>query len=71
MIDLSQVENDPFLIQLREELTELEQRKDALFRARQSEPNNARIHLSYDAVMTVWARKYNDYESALRAVLLP
>jgi hypothetical protein len=65
------VENDPHLISMREELTELEARKDELFKAKESEPTNAKVRLCYDAAVILWARASNNYESALRAVLLP
>ena len=65
------VENDPHLVAMREQLTELETRKDVLFKAKEADPENAKVRLCYDAAVILWARASNNYESALRAVLLP
>ena len=65
------VENDPHLISMRQELTQLEARKDELFKAKEADPENAKTRLCYDAAVILWARASNNYESALRAVLLP
>lgn len=67
--DSTTVENDPFLITMRQELTELEQRKDALYKAADAEPDNARVRLAYDACLMLWARTKVKYEDAIRSVL--
>lgn len=62
------IENHPELIALRERLTILEKRKDELANGRD---DNSQTRLQYDAAVIRWARAYNEYESALRAVVLP
>ena len=67
--DMNSVENDPFLIQMRRELTELEQRKDALYKAADADPENTKVRLAYDACVQVWARTKVKYEDTIRAVI--
>lgn len=62
------IENHPELLALRERLTILEKRKDELANGRH---DNAMNRLQYDAAMLRWSRAYNEYETALRAVVLP
>lgn len=69
--DSTTVENDPFLIELRIRVSELEAEKDSARKAFEADQSNARLRLRYDAKTILWARATNDYHSALRAVLLP
>lgn len=62
------VESHPELVALRERLTILEKRKDEL---RKGANDNSHTRLQYDAAVIRWVRAYNEYETALRAVVLP
>lgn len=66
--DFDIIENHPELIALRERLTILEKRKDELHKGSN---DNSQTRLQYDAAVMRWARAYNEYETALRAVVLP
>tara|TARA_R110000868_G_scaffold25980_1_gene100684 strand:- start:750 stop:962 length:213 start_codon:yes stop_codon:yes gene_type:complete len=66
--DFDIIENHPELIALRERLTILEKRKDELHKGSN---DNSQTRLQYDAAVIRWARAYNEYETALRAVVLP
>lgn len=66
--DFDTIENHPELLALRERLTILEKRKDELHAGAN---NNSQTRLQYDAAVMRWARAYNEYETALRAVVLP
>jgi len=66
--DFDTIENHPELLALRERLTILEKRKDELSNSRH---DNSQTRLQYDAAVMRWARAYNEYETALRAVVLP
>ncbi len=63
------VENDPFLIEIREELTALEALKDATYKVADAEPYNATARIAYDAALMRWAHKKVAYEAALKAVI--
>jgi hypothetical protein len=67
--DSATVENDPFLIQMREELIGLEALKDATYIVADKDPNNAKARLSYDAALMRWAHAKYAYEKALKAVI--
>jgi hypothetical protein len=67
--DSATVENDPFLIQMREELTILEGQKDAAYLLSDKSPNNAKNRLAYDAALMRWAHAKCAYERALKAVI--
>ena len=66
--DFDTIENHPELIALRERLTILEKRKDELSKGSN---DNSQTRLQYDAAVMRWARAFNEYEDALRAVVLP
>jgi hypothetical protein len=63
------VENDPFLIEIREELTALEALKDATYKVAAAEPYNTTARIAYDAALMRWAHKKCAYEKALKAVI--
>jgi len=67
--DSATVENDPFLIQMREELIGLEALKDATYIVADKEPNNAKARIAYDAALLRWAHAKCAYEKALKAVI--
>ena len=67
--DSTAIENDPFLIEMRREVSELEKRKDELFKASDADPDNVKVRLHYDASVIMWARATNNYHNALKAVL--
>ena len=69
IFDAQTVADDPFLIEMRREVTELEKRKDALYKAAEADPENIRARLTYDATVIHWARATNKYHDALKAVL--
>jgi len=67
--DSATVENDPFLIQMREELIGLEALKDATYIVADKDPNNAKARIAYDAALLRWAHAKCAYERALKAVI--
>jgi hypothetical protein len=67
--DSATVENDPFLIQLRFELNELEAEKDCTYKAFQEDTDNIRQRIAYDAALMRWVHKKVAYEAALKAVI--
>jgi hypothetical protein len=67
--DSMTVENDPFLIEIREELTALEALKDATYKVADKEPYNATARIAYDAALMRWVHKKVAYEAALKAVI--
>jgi len=67
--DSMTVENDPFLIQMRQDINELERLKDEAWAASEAAPGDVKARLRYDLLTIKWARATNDYHSSLRAVL--
>ena len=67
--DSTTVENDPFLIELRLNLNELETAKDAAYKAADANPTDAKARIAYDAALMRWAHAKYDYEKALKSVL--
>jgi hypothetical protein len=67
--DSYNVETDPFLIEMRQQINELEKRKDELYKAANSDPDNVKAKLHYDIMTIKWARATNAYHDALRAAL--
>jgi hypothetical protein len=63
------VENDPFLIQMRIEINDLEKRKDDLYNCAKADPTNVATQVHYDLVTAQWARAMNAYHDAIRAVI--
>lgn len=71
IFDRTTIENDPFLIEMARELSELETHKNNARKAFEAAPDNLKARLVYDASVIVWSRATNKYHDALRAVLLP
>lgn len=67
--DSTTVENDPFLISMREDLIGLEALKDATYIVADKDPNNAKARIAYDAALMRWAHAKCAYERALKAVI--
>jgi hypothetical protein len=67
--DSATVENDPFLISMREELNGLEALKDATYIVADKDPDNAKARIAYDAALMRWAHAKCAYERALKAVI--
>lgn len=67
-IETETFEDHPELHALCERLTILEKRKDELFKGAN---DNTQTRLQYDAAVMRWARVRNEYDTALRAVVLP
>lgn len=67
--DSTTVENDPFLIELRLNLNDLEAVKDATYKASDATPTDPKARLAYDAALMRWVHAKVKYESALKAVL--
>ena len=69
IFDIKAIEADPFLAEMCQEVTELAEQKDKLFKASEADPTNIRARLVYDATVIHWARATNKYHDALRAVI--
>lgn len=67
--DSATVENDPFLIELRLNLNELETAKDATYKASEANPTDPKARLAYDAALLLWCHAKCNYEKALKSVL--
>jgi hypothetical protein len=67
--DSATVENDPFLIDIREQLIGLEALKDATYIVADKDPNNVKARIAYDAALMRWAHAKCAYERALKAVI--
>lgn len=67
--DSTTVESDPFLIELRLNLNDLEAVKDATYKASDATPADPKARLAYDAALMRWAHAKYKYEQALKAVL--
>ena len=64
-----EVDSDPFLIEIREKLTELEADKDATYKASELDPGSIKQRIAYDAALMRWAHAKVDYERALKAAI--
>jgi hypothetical protein len=69
IFDSATVENDPFLISMREELNQLEAEKDFTYRNAETYPGNVKARIAYDAALMRWVHKKVAYEAALKAVI--
>jgi hypothetical protein len=67
--DMATIENDPFLLELALEVSDLEKQRDELFKAHLSDPGNMKARVMYDAAVIHWARATNKYQDTLRAVI--
>ncbi len=67
--DSYNVETNPHLIQMRQDINELERLKDEARAASEASPDDVKVRLRYDLLTIKWARATNDYHSALRAEL--
>lgn len=63
------VENDPFLIELRLNLNDLEAVKDATYKTSDANPTDPKARLAYDAALMRWVHARVKYETALKQVL--
>ncbi len=67
--DSTTVESDPFLIEMRQQLNEMETKVDALYRGWSDNPADAQARLKYDAEWLRFDTYKMKYEAALKAVL--
>ena len=67
--DPATIENDPFLITMRQELNDLEKVKEAASKASDANPSDVKARIVYDASVILWARATNNYHNAIKAVL--
>ena len=69
--DVATLLDDPFLIEMARELSDLETQKNNARKALEADPDNLKVRVVYDASVIVWSRATNKYHTALRAVVLP
>ena len=67
--DSTTVENDPFLIEMRQQLNEAESNLTVLGRMWVDDPNNVQARIKYDAEWYRMDALKTKYESAIKAVL--
>ena len=67
--DSTTVENDPFLIEMRQQLNEMEGNLTKLFRQYAANENDVQARIKYDAEWYRVDALKTKYESALKAVL--
>jgi hypothetical protein len=67
--DSATVENDPFLIEMREEVNRLEALKNAAWDASEADPTDARKRIAYDVAWFRFDDATTKYEKALKAVI--
>lgn len=69
IFDNQTVENDPFLIEYRRDLTKLEKAKDATYKVADANPDDDKARIAYDAALLRWVHAKYKYEQALKAVI--
>jgi hypothetical protein len=67
--DMATIENDPFLVELALEVSDLEKQRDDLFKAHAADPDNIKKRVAYDASVIVWAATANKYRDTIKAVI--
>jgi len=67
--DSATVENDPFLIEMRQQLNEAESNLTVLGRMWVDDPDNVQARIKYDAEWYQMDALKTKYESAIKAVL--
>jgi len=67
--DSTTVENDPFLIEMRQQLNEMEGNLTVLGRMWVDDPDNVQARIKYDAEWYQMDALKTKYESAIKAVL--
>ena len=67
--DSTAIENDPFLIEMRQQLNEMESYLVVLGRMWLDDPNNVQARIKYDAEWYRMDTLKTKYESAIKAVL--
>ena len=67
--DNTTIENDPHLIALRADLMQLEDVKDATYKASAADRSSAALRLAYDIALMRWVHAKVAYERTLRGAL--